>query len=44
MKRNCTTDLIVNHASVFRDYEIVKGAMDDVFLAVTGKALGGEQQ
>lgn len=38
------TDLIVNHASVFRDYEIVKGAMDDVFLAVTGKALGGEQQ
>ena len=37
------TDLIVNHASVFRDYEIVKGGMDDVFLAVTGKALGGEK-
>ena len=38
------TKLIVSHASVFRDYEIVKGGMDDVFLAVTGKKLGGEQQ
>lgn len=38
------TNLIVNHASVFRDYEIVKGGMDDVFLSVTGKKLGGEQQ
>lgn len=37
------TDLIVNHASVFRDYEIVKGGMDDVFITVTGKKLGGEQ-
>lgn len=37
------TDLILKHASVFRDYEIVKGAMDDVFLSVTGKKLGGEQ-
>ena len=36
------TNLIVNHASVFRDYEIVKGGMDDVFLSVTGKKLGGE--
>lgn len=38
------TTLIVQHTSVFRDYEIVKGGMDDVFLAVTGKKLGGEQQ
>ena len=38
------TKLIVDHASVFRDYEIVKGGMDDVFLSVTGKKLGGEQQ
>lgn len=37
------TGLIVKHASVFRDYEIVKGGMDDVFIAVTGKKLGGEQ-
>lgn len=37
------TDLILNHASVFRDYEIVKGGMDDVFITVTGKKLGGEQ-
>ena len=35
------TDLIVNHTSVFRDYEIVKGKMDDVFLTVTGKKLTG---
>lgn len=32
------TNLIMNHSSIFRDYEIVKGGMDDVFLAVTGKA------
>ena len=37
------TDLILNHTSVFRDYEIVKGGMDDVFITVTGKKLGGEQ-
>ena len=37
------TGLIVNHTSVFRDYEIVKGGMDDVFITVTGKNLGGEQ-
>ena len=37
------TKLIVEHASVFRDYEIVKGGMDDVFITVTGKKLGGEQ-
>ena len=38
------TKLIVEHTQVFRDYEIIKGGMDDVFLAVTGKKLGGEQQ
>ncbi len=37
------TDLIVKHPEIFVDYEIVKGKMDDVFLAVTGKKLqGGE--
>lgn len=29
------TELIVNHPTVFKDYEITKGKMDDVFLAVT---------
>ena len=36
------TKLIAGHQDVFRDYEVVKGGMDDVFLAVTGKMLGGE--
>lgn len=35
------TALIVKHPDVFKDYEIAKGKMDDVFLAVTGKALEG---
>ncbi len=35
------TKLIVEHPELFRDYEVVKGGMDDVFLAVTGKILGG---
>lgn len=33
------TELIIKHPSVFIDYEITKGKMDDVFLAVTGKDL-----
>lgn len=38
------TELILNHPEIFRDYEITKGKMDDVFLAVTGKKLtGGEK-
>lgn len=37
------TALIVQNPQAFTDYEIVKGKMDDVFLAVTGKSLGGEQ-
>ena len=35
------TDLILAHPALFRDYEITKGKMDDVFLAVTGKKLTG---
>jgi len=29
----------MNYPSIFIDYEITKGKMDDVFLSVTGKAL-----
>lgn len=36
------TQMIVEHQELFRDYEVVKGGMDDVFLAVTGRTLGGE--
>ena len=37
------TELILKYPEVFKDYEITKGKMDDVFLAVTGKKLtGGE--
>ena len=35
------TELIVKYPELFSDYEITKGKMDDVFLAVTGKALTG---
>ncbi len=35
------TELIVKHPELFTDYEITKGKMDDVFLAVTGKKLVG---
>ena len=35
------TRLIVSEPSLFADYEVVKGKMDDVFLAVTGKNLPG---
>ncbi|MFA6661599.1 MAG: ABC transporter ATP-binding protein [Bacilli bacterium] len=35
------TELIVKHSEIFNDYEITKGKMDDVFLAVTGKKLMG---
>ena len=33
------TDLIIKHPDLFVDYEVAKGKMDDVFLAVTGKKL-----
>ena len=36
------TELILKHPSLFRDYEIAKGKMDDVFLNVTGKRIGGD--
>ncbi len=35
------TELILRHTELFLDYEITKGKMDDVFLAVTGKKLEG---
>lgn len=35
------TKLIVTHPDIFTDYEVTKGKMDDVFLAVTGKDLPG---
>ena len=38
------TALILANPDVFVDYEIVKGRMDDVFLAVTGKKLGGDNE
>lgn len=33
------TELIIKNPNLFKDYEITKGKMDDVFLAVTGKTL-----
>ncbi len=38
---NEVTSLILNNPSLFTDYEVSKGKMDDVFLAATGKKLGG---
>ncbi len=39
------TRLILAHPTLFSDYEITKGKMDDVFLAVTDKRIvGGEAQ
>ena len=35
------TRLITKHPDIFTDYEITKGKMDDVFLAVKGKKLTG---
>jgi multidrug/hemolysin transport system ATP-binding protein len=35
------TELIIKNPELFCDYEITKGKMDDVFLAVTGKKLDG---
>lgn len=33
------TNLIIEHPAIFKDYEIIKGKMDDVFLNITGKKL-----
>ncbi len=39
------TSLIIARPELFSDYEITKGKMDDVFLAVTGKKLtGGDEK
>lgn len=38
------TELILKYPHLFRDYEITKGKMDDVFLAATGKKLTGGAQ
>lgn len=38
------TELICKYPETFRDYEITKGGMDDVFLAVTGNKLGGDEK
>lgn len=37
------TELIIKHPELFSDYEITKGKMDDVFLAVTGKKPEGAE-
>ncbi len=37
------TELILKYPQMFSDYEIVKGKMDDVFLAATGKRLGADE-
>ena len=42
---SAATELILKEPGMFKDYEITKGKMDDVFLAVTGKKLtGGERE
>ena len=38
------TGLIARHPELFGDFEVIKGKMDDVFLAVTGKNLPGGGQ
>lgn len=37
------TQLIIDHPELFCDYEITKGKMDDVFLAVTGRSISLEE-
>ena len=36
------TALIIKYPEIFCDFEITKGKMDDVFLAVTGKRMEGQ--
>ena len=38
------TELILKTPELFVDYEITKGKMDDVFLAVTGRSAGGDKK
>jgi multidrug/hemolysin transport system ATP-binding protein len=35
-----TVKLMMQYPSLFADFEVTKGSMDDVFLALTGKSLG----
>ena len=37
-------EIILGSPEVFVDYEVTKGKMDDVFLAVTGKSMGGDDK
>lgn len=37
-------DLIIENPDLFTDFEIEKGKMDDVFLSVTGKKIGGSEK
>lgn len=36
-------EFVLSHGNILNDFEIIKGDMDDVFLNVTGKKLGGEK-
>ena len=36
--------LIKKHPEIFKDFEVIKGKMDDVFLNATGIKLGGNEQ
>lgn len=38
------TKLITRYPDMFTDYEVTKGKMDDVFLAVTGRKLTGDEE
>lgn len=38
------TEQIIKNPELFEDYEIIKGTLDDVFLAATGKKLGGDNK
>lgn len=41
---NEAKELIVNNYELFKDFEVEKGKMDDVFLNATGKKLGGDDK
>ena len=36
------TDMIISDPEIFKDFEVVKGKMDDVFISVTGKKFSEE--
>lgn len=38
------TKLILEYPALFRDFEITKGKMDDVFLSVTGRKIAGGEE